>query len=73
MSRLELRNVEDVIEQEIGDGFTQRKVASTYALALASSFPIDWHRINAAIMQRWSRPGLAAVKRRAWKLHEARR
>lgn len=57
--------VEDVIENEIRQGCTQRQVAQTYALALQSSWPTDWNRVNAAITARWPK-GLERIKRLAW-------
>lgn len=62
---VEIVNVEDVIENEIAQGVTQKSVAMTYALALRSSYPTDWKRVNAAIMARWSRTGLERVKKLA--------
>lgn len=60
-----LLNVEDVIENEIALGATQRSVAMTYALALKSDWPTDWKRVNAAIVKRWPK-GLARIKEMAW-------
>ena len=57
--------VEEVIENEIARGATQRSVAMTYALALRSSWPTDWRRVNAAIVARWPK-GLDRIKRLAW-------
>ena len=58
--------VEDVVENEIAQGCTQKSVAMTYALALRSSWPTDWKRVNAAIVARWSVSGLERIKRLAW-------
>ena len=60
-----LLNVEDVIENEIRLGATQKSVAMTYALALKSDWPTDWGRVNAAIRARWPR-GLDRIKAMAW-------
>ena len=57
--------VEDVIENEIAQGCTQRQVAQSYALALQSAWPTDWLRVNLAITKRWPK-GLERVKRLAW-------
>lgn len=61
----ELACVEAVIENEIAQGCTQRQVAQSYALALRSSWPTDWARVNAAIAKRWPK-GLQRVKEMAW-------
>lgn len=61
-----LLNVEDVIENEINLGATQKSVAKTYALALRSDWPTDWARVNAAIMKRWPK-GLRRIKESAWR------
>lgn len=39
---------------------------------LDSDFCYDWHTINAAIMERWSKSGLKRIKREAWKRYENR-
>ena len=57
--------VEDVIENEIAQGCTQRQVAQSYALALQSAWPTDWLRVNLAITKRWPK-GLERIKRLAW-------
>lgn len=57
--------VEDCIENEIARGCTQRQVAQSYALALQSSWPTDWKRVNEAIARRWPK-GLERIKRLAW-------
>jgi len=59
------------IENEIALGSTQRDVAKTYALALRSSVPQDWKRINAAIMKRWPK-GLTRIKESAWRKVEGK-
>ena len=60
-----LLNVEDVIENEIRLGATQRDVAKTYALALRSDWPTDWKRVNEAICARWPK-GINRIKEMAW-------
>lgn len=57
--------VEDTIENEIRQGATQRSVAMTYALAIRSTWPTDWPRVNRAISARWPK-GLERIKRMAW-------
>ncbi len=56
---------EQVIENEIAQGATQIDVAKTYALALRSSHPTDWARVNVAIRNRWPK-GLDRVRQLAW-------
>lgn len=65
METMELWFVEDVIENEIKQGLTQRQVAQTYALGLRSSYPTDWKRVNAAILAKWPK-GLERIKKMAW-------
>jgi hypothetical protein len=50
---------------------TQEDVAITYALALRDRDNVDWPRVNAAIVERWSLSGLKRIKRVAWKKAEA--
>jgi len=61
----EIACVEMVIENEIAQGLTQRQIAQTYALALRSSWPTDWRRVNEAIVARWPK-GLERIKTMAW-------
>lgn len=71
--KVELCNCTNVLLGEIADRqFTQKSVALTYAMALASSNPTDWAKVNAAIIQRWSRSGLVRLKTMAWKHFEQR-
>jgi hypothetical protein len=44
----------------------RRDVAKTYALALRSSYPTDWHAVNRAIVERWSGSALEWIKKQAW-------
>lgn len=60
-----LQCVEDVIENEIRQGCNQRQIAQSYALAIRSSWPTDWPRVNAAIIDKWPK-GLERIKRMAW-------
>lgn len=62
---IEIMAVELVIENEIEQGCTQRQISQTYALALRSSWPTDWKRVNAAIVARWPK-GLERIKQMAW-------
>lgn len=61
----EIGFVEDVIENEIKQGCTQKQIAQTYAHALKSSWPTDWTRVNKAILDKWP-GGLEKVKELAW-------
>lgn len=62
---IEIACVESVIENEIAMGLNQTQIAQTYALALRSSWPTDWARVNKAIMDRWSFAGLNRIKNMA--------
>ena len=64
---IELANCERTILQEISNKqFKQRSIAKTYALAMRSSEPVDWSKVNAAIIERWSVSGLDRIKKMAW-------
>ena len=60
-----------VIENEIEQGATQAEIANTYAMALVSSWPTDWKRVNEAIVKRWPK-GLNRIKTWAWKIAESK-
>lgn len=62
---IELACVEFVIENEIKQGCNQRQIAQTYALALRSSWPTDWAKVNAMILAKWPK-GLERIKNMAW-------
>lgn len=48
--------------------------ASEYAAGMQYALSdIDWKRVNAALIERWSESGLAWIKRKAWKMNEALR
>ena len=64
---LELANCTNHLLSEIADpAMKRRDVAQTYALAMRSSEAIDYERVNAAIIERWSRSALEFIKRMAW-------
>lgn len=65
MYSVHLQHVETVIENEIAQGCNQRAIAKTYALALRSSWPTDWKRVNEAITRKWPK-GLDRIKSLAW-------
>lgn len=66
MTTIELMACESVIENEIKMGLNQTQIAQSYALALRSSWPTDWKRVNKAIIKRWSFAGLNRIKEMAW-------
>ncbi len=63
--QIEITDVENTIEREINSGLSQRQVAQTYALALRSSYPTNWKRVNEMILKRWPK-GLNRIKQMAW-------
>lgn len=48
----------------------RRDIAQTYRMAILAEAengePIDWNKVNAAIIARWSRSGLEWIKNQAW-------
>lgn len=59
--------LESVIMYEVADkSMTQKDVAQSYSLAMDSGESIDWAKVNAAIVTRWSVSGLNRVKNMAW-------
>jgi hypothetical protein len=64
---MELMACESVIENEINMGLKQKDIAQTYAMAMVSSWPTDWARVNKAIMAKWPK-GLNRVKEMAHKI-----
>jgi len=57
---------------EISNGFTQKQLAITYAMAMrseaAGADKTDWPSVNRAIVKRWSMSGLVRVKDMAWRI-----
>lgn len=47
---------------------SEEDVTAMYARAIASRQKINWKRVNAAIIARWSRSRLITIKSNAWKL-----
>ena len=71
--RCELMNPTDALLWDIRNSEVKRdSIAATYSLALQSSEPTDWAKVNQAIIARWSMAGLEYIKNRAWKLKEGR-
>ena len=64
--RVEIADIEGVIEMEIQQGLNQKQIAQTYALGLRSSWPTDWGKVNRMIVERWSTTGLVRIKKMAW-------
>jgi hypothetical protein len=63
---IELVDCTNTILHEITMGLKRKDIAKTYRLALQSSYPTDWAKVNAAIIERWSRSGLEWIKQQAW-------
>jgi len=63
---IEISAVEATIENEIEQGCTQKQIAMTYGLALRSSWPTAWAKVNKMILKRWSMSGLERIKKMAW-------
>jgi hypothetical protein len=68
---VEIVDVEATVEREIAMGCPQRSIALTYALAMRSSWPTDWKRVNTAILSKWPK-GLSRVKELAWRIAEGK-
>jgi len=66
--RIELADPERQLLEEIADPkMTRRDVALTYGLAVRSGLDrVDWAKVNAAIIERWSLPALKWIKAFAW-------
>lgn len=63
----ELACTTNMLLREIADKAMKRlDVAKTYALALRSSWPTDWLKVNKAILARWSPHALVWIKEKAW-------
>lgn len=66
---IELADCERTLLDEIACPEAKRlDIAKTYALALKSSEcnRVDWAKVNAAIIQRWSKSALIWIKEKAW-------
>ena len=68
--KVDLCNIESVIETEIKNKCNQKTIALSYAFALTSSNEIDFKKINQLIVNRWSMSGLDRVMKMALKLVE---
>ena len=66
VTRIELADPQGQLLEEIADPRMKRRdVAMTYRLALRSH-GVDWPRVNAAIIERWSMRALSQIKAFAW-------
>jgi hypothetical protein len=66
-----LADCENVLLREIGMKECKRRdIAQTYRLAMMAERDngeaIDWRKVNAAIITRWSISGLTWIKEQAW-------
>uniref|UniRef100_A0A6M3LSX4 Uncharacterized protein n=1 Tax=viral metagenome TaxID=1070528 RepID=A0A6M3LSX4_9ZZZZ len=65
-TKTELVCCTNTLLREIADhSLVRRDVAQTYAIALRSSEPTDWKRVNDAIIGRWSVSALIWIKEQA--------
>lgn len=72
--RVELADCTNVLLREIGEPeISEKGIVQTYAMAICSSFPTDWPKVNEAIVARFGAKGRERIKRAAWKLIEAPR
>ena len=63
-----MTNCEKVLLQECKiPQITRNDIALTYRLAMQSRESVDWAKVNAAIIERWSKSGLKYIKELAWK------
>lgn len=66
---IEMTDCENTILREIATKeLKERDVAQTYHLILKSSecATVDWAKVNAAIIERWSMTALIRIKKSAW-------
>lgn len=67
----ELTNPEATLLEEVAmPQITRKTIALTYAYAMRSSVPVDFAKVNRAIIERWSFSGLEYIKQLAWKRFE---
>ena len=63
----ELTNCEYVLLNEVkNNALKPEDIAKTYSLALRSQEKVNWKKVNAAIVKRWSFTILEKIKREAW-------
>ena len=54
-----------IIDEVANRNLKRKDVAMSYRLAMESSHPTDWGKVNRAIIERWSESGLMWIKRQA--------
>jgi hypothetical protein len=65
---LELMDCTRVLMDAIADkNATRDMVADAYWMAVRSSYPTDWGKVNRAIIARWSKSALVYIKTKAQK------
>lgn len=70
---IELVNCTNHLLREIGmPGMKRNDIALSYALAMRSSDPTDWAKVNRAIIDRWSKSALVYIKERAHRIAEGK-
>lgn len=71
--RTTMVDVEGQLFYEIADKrITRDDVALTYAFGIRQGDPIDWPKVNKAIIERWSMSALKYIKTEAWAYAEGR-
>lgn len=46
----------------------KRELVAVYATAIRTNATVDWAKVNAAIIKRWSKTALRDIKRQAWEI-----
>ena len=65
--KIELWCTTSVLLDEINSKhFKKKDVSQTYRMAMESSDDTDWHKVNKAIINRWSKSALKDIKEWAW-------
>lgn len=65
--KIELMNCEENILEEIKHSdITRDLIVSSYYWCIKSTEPVNWKKINQAIIKKWSRSGLLYIKKKAW-------
>ena len=71
---VEMVDVEGQLLREIADKrMTRDDVKLTYAFAIRQADEVDFAKVNAAILDRWSMAALRYIKDGAWRLVNAQR
>jgi hypothetical protein len=70
---IELMDCTNVLLREIASPeIGEKGITQTYAMAICSSFPTDWPKVNEAIAARFKAKGRERIKKAAWKLIEGK-